>query len=350
MLSVRRVILLSSILCLLIFSSVGKAQTIKEELFEIDKLRAGFDTPFDEVEKRCNKLLQKYTKPEEQGKIYYELTKVEGQSGFQRPAKAIEYAKKALELPQDPWRTARLHGYWGSAIQVAHRGTHDKEMVKARREAVIPYLQGLRKLQQYNLPEVKPRIPMAGFITHDGPTDSEEYRKMKLKHEKEVAAQKLAKFQRSMIEHRDILTLQVSGMYSRFPWASDEIRELATKILKDEDAVERLMSAIDAAVQQRIRELGWEPELPDMNSVVVQVDPDMNSLMEQVDKDKGISGSKEFFIPTPSDQTADVLGNTSQTDDDGSASWIVCALILCTALAGGILYYVGMQRKKAERY
>lgn len=181
MLSVRRVILLSSILYLLIFSSVGKAESLEEELFEIDKLRAGFDTPFDEVEKRCNKLLQKYTKPEEQGRIYYELTKVEGQSGLQRPAKAIEYAKKALEFPQDPWRKVRLYGYWGSAIEVTHRGTHDEEMAKGRREAVIPYLQGLRQLQQYNLPEVKPPIPMASFITHAGQTDSETYRKLKLK-------------------------------------------------------------------------------------------------------------------------------------------------------------------------
>ena len=93
--SVRRAILLSSILYLLVFSSIGKAETLEEELVEIDKLRAGFDTPFDEVEKRCNKLLQTYTEPEEQGRIYYELTKVEGQSGLQRPAKAIEYAKKA---------------------------------------------------------------------------------------------------------------------------------------------------------------------------------------------------------------------------------------------------------------
>lgn len=263
MLSVRRLILLSSILYILIFSSVGKAETLEEELLEIDKLRAGFDTPFDEVEKRCNKLLQKYTKPEEQGRIYYELTKVEGQSGLQRPAKAIEYAKKALELTQDPWKKVRLYGYWGSAIEVAHRGTHDEEMAKGRREAVIPYLQGLRQLQQYNLPEVKPPIPMASFITHPGQTDSETYRKLKLKQEKEVAAQKLAKLQRSMIQHRDILTLQVSGMYSRFPWASDEIRKLATRILKDEADVERLMSAVDAAVQQRRRELGWEPELLD---------------------------------------------------------------------------------------
>lgn len=298
MLSVRRLILLSSILYILIFSSVGKAETLEEELLEIDKLRAGFDTPFDEVEKRCNKLLQKYTKPEEQGRIYYELTKVEGQSGLQRPAKAIEYAKKALELPQDPWKKVRLYGYWGSAIEVAHRGTHDEEMAKGRREAVIPYLQGLRQLQQYNLPEVKPPIPMASFITHPGQTDSETYRKLKLKQEKEVAAQKLAKLQRSMIQHRDILTLQVSGMYSRFPWASDEIRKLATRILKDEADVERLMSAVDAAVQQRIQELGWEPGPPDMSppATVTQQSPSKFKGVFIPVADKALKQGKPFVF------------------------------------------------------
>lgn len=258
---IRNTILLSGILSLLLLVCVVSAETLEQELYEVDQLRAGFDTPFEEVEKRCNELLQRYTKPEEQGKIYFELAQVEGQSGLQRPSKAIEYAKKALELPQDPSRKVRLYGYWGSAIEVAHRGTHDEEMAKGRREAVIPYLQGLRQLQQKNLPKVKPDLPGVGKYDYSGPTDSELYRKLKRKNEEQLEARKLAKFQRDMIQHRDILTLQISGMYSRFPWASDEIRKLATKILKDETAVERLMSAVDAAVQQRKRELGWEAEL-----------------------------------------------------------------------------------------
>lgn len=94
MVAIRKTILFAGVLGLLLFGYGASAQTLDEEIREVDRLRAEFDTPFDEVEKRCNELLKKYTKTEEQGKIYFELVQVEGLSGFQRPAKAIEYAKR----------------------------------------------------------------------------------------------------------------------------------------------------------------------------------------------------------------------------------------------------------------
>ena len=266
-------------------------KTLEQELNEVDKLRANFATPFDEVEKKCNELLKRYTKPEEQGKIYYELAKVEGQSGLQRPARAIEYVKKALKLPQEPWEKVRLYIYWGDAIQVANRGVRGWQLLAPRRKAVMPYLDGLKETLQYDLPEAKPELPMVHLFTYDGPPDSELHRKLKRKNQEEIEAWNLAKFQRDMIQHRDVLTGQVSSMYSRFPWASDEIRELATKILADDAAVERLMSHVDKAVEERVRELGWEPEPPN-------AEPPLPS-----DKDKTDSGAQpgkgvgEIFIP-----------------------------------------------------
>ncbi len=265
MLQLRKTILLSGFIVFLLAGHLACAKTLEQKLYEVDRLRAGFDTPFDEVEKKCNELLKEYTKPEEQAKIYFELVQVEGQSGFQRPDKILGYITKALECPQEPLKKVRLYTYWGGAIQVANRGVRNQALVVARRKALMPYLQGLKETLKYNLPEVKPDIPLAGFFTHDGPTDSEHYRKLKRKNEEQAAAQKLAMFQRDMIQHRNVLTGQISSMYSRFPWASDKIRELATKILEDETAVERLMSHVDEAVQKRVKELGWEPGPPDIS-------------------------------------------------------------------------------------
>lgn len=265
MLQIRKKYLLSNFVFLLLVCRFSGAKTLVQELNEVDKLRAGFNTPFDEVEKRCNELLERYTKPEEQGMIYYQLAKVEGQSGFQRPGKAVEYVKRALEYPQAPWEKIRLHIYWGDAIQVAHRGMHNQELVTARRKAVMPYLQGLKETLKHILPEVKPDLPIVHGYRYWRVHVPNIAAELKRKNEEEMAAWKFAKFQRNMIQHREVLTSQVSTMYSRFPWASDEIRELATKILEDETAVERLMSAVDKAVQKRIQELGWEPGLPDMS-------------------------------------------------------------------------------------
>lgn len=300
MFGTKKAFLLSCILVLLLLGQVADGKTLEEELYEVDQLRAGFDTPFDEVEKRCNELLQKFTKPEEHGQIYYELTKVEGQSGFQRPAKAIEYAKKALELPQEPWKKVRLYIYWGDTIQVAHRGVHNQKLVTARRKAVMPYLLGLKETLHYDLPEVKPDLPGVDKFDYGGPSDTEEYRSIKRKHQEQVEARKKAKFQRAMIQHRDVLTSQTSTMYSRFPFASNEIKELATQVLEDEKAVERLMSAVNAAVQQRIKELGWEPPPPD-TTLIAQLshedEPTAKVTAQDTHGEKYIPKVKEIFIP-----------------------------------------------------
>ncbi|MHC4086323.1 MAG: hypothetical protein ACYSWZ_11345 [Planctomycetota bacterium] len=300
MFGTKKGFLLSGILVLLLLAQVADGKTLEEELYEVDQLRAGFKTPFDEVEKRCNELLKKYTKPKEQGKIYYELTKVEGQSGFQRPTKAIEYAKKALELPQDPWEKVRLYIYWGDTIQVAHRGVHNQELVTARRKAVIPYLHGLKETLQYDLPEVKPDLPGVDRFDYGGPSDTEEYRSMIRKHQEQVEARKKAKFQRAMIRHRAVLTSQVSTMYSRFPFASNEIEKLANEILEDKVAVDRLMSAVNAAVQQRIKELGWEPPLLDITFPAQLSNEDEPTSKVTAQDSPGEPKSKEIFIPKAS--------------------------------------------------
>lgn len=297
----KKAFLLSGILVLLLLAQLADGKTLEEELYEVDQLRAGFDTPFDEVENRCNELLKEYTEPEEHGKIYYELTKVEGQSGFQRPAKAIEYAKKALELPQDPWKKVRLYIYWGDTIQIANRGVHNQKLVAARRKAALPYLYGLKETLQYDIPEVKPDLPRVDrFQAHPG---TMQYQRLMQKHKEQVKAREKARFQRAMIQHRDILTSQTSTMYSRFPFASNEIKELATQVLEDEKAVERLMSAVNAAVQQRIKELGWEPPPPDM-TLITQLshndEPTAKVTPQDTVAEKYIPKVKEIFIPKAS--------------------------------------------------
>ncbi len=258
-----RNILFYSVISLLFSGSLTGSKTLEEKLYEIDRLRSGFNTPFDEVEKRCNELLKEYTDPNDQGKIYFELVQVEGQSGFQRPTKILEFINKALECPQEPLKETRLYIYWGDAIQTANRGVHNQELVVARREAAMPYLLGLKETLKYSLPETKPKLPSVNRERYAGPPGTNEYLEIIRRNEEQMNAWRFAKLQRDMIDHRDISNGQIASMYSRFPWASEEIRELATKILQDKTAVDRLMVQVDKGVQQRVKELGWEPQPPD---------------------------------------------------------------------------------------
>lgn len=303
MIKVRKTILLGSIFCFLVLYSIGSAKTLEEELYQVDKLRMGKKTPFDQAEKKCNELLERYTEPEEQGKIYYQLAEVYAQSGQLIPNKTIEFSKKALEYTLDPVDQLQLYVYWGDAIQVAHRGVHNQELVAARRKAVMPYLQGLKEALKHNLPEVKPDLPSVSRVRYVGPPDSDEYRKIKRKNEEQMAAWRLARLQQDMIQHRVALTGQISYMYSRFPFASNEIKELAAQVLEDETAVERLMSAVNAAVRQRIKELGWEPQPPDITlpaELSHKDQPTSKVTAQDSPGKKYIPKSKEIFIPKAS--------------------------------------------------
>lgn len=224
------------------------SKTLEKELHEIDKLRLGEETPFEQAENMCNELLEKYTEPKEQGKIYYQLAVVYSQSG-PIPDKTIEFAKKALEFPLDPFEQLKLYVWWGDAIQVAHSGVSDRELVAARRKAVIPYLRGLKKSLHFQYPagDTQPEhLPEEQNVTTN-PRDPAKQMRQKIWAEQRKALEdwKRARFEGDVKIHKMVLTSQISTMYSRSPRASDEIRELATKILEDKTAVDNLMSAID---------------------------------------------------------------------------------------------------------
>ncbi len=194
MLLVKRTILLNFLCLFGIFFCISEAETLEKKLNDIDKLRTGFDTNVEEAERRCNELLKEYTDPNDHGKIYFELVQVEGQSGFQRPAKILEFINKALECPQEPLKKTRLYIYWGDALQIANRGVHNQELIVARREAAMPYLLGLKEILKDNLPEKKPDVPTGTLYNYSyNPNDPNSKRfieSMRKKQEEQWEAQK----------------------------------------------------------------------------------------------------------------------------------------------------------------
>jgi len=265
MIKVNRIILLASIFYFSVFS-IGNADTLEKELNEVNKLRNSEKTPFEQAENMCNELLEKYTEPEEQARIYYQLAVVYSQSGQKKPDKIIEFSKKALELPLDPIERLKLYVWWGDAIQIAHRGARNQERVVARRKAVIPYLDGLKEClsmqyPKYTQPEHLPEEQNVKADSRDplGPAR----RSIRAERRKAMYESKKDRFEKDVNQHKKILISQISGTYSDFPWASDEIRELSTKILEDKTIVDELMSAVGEAVEKRAEELGWAPEPTD---------------------------------------------------------------------------------------
>lgn len=227
------------------------ADELEKKLAEVDKLRAGMKTPFNEVEKRCKSLLAEYTKPEEQARIYYQWAHVEGQSFLQHPDKELEYVKKALSLPLEPEKRLQLYMYWGNAIEVSRRGVKGQKLKIARRESVAPYLQALADCEKYIADVSNEPLPPQGGVASSSTSPMPDNRALTARNYavwlKKKKLERIRGFQAAFEN-------QIAYLYSRAPLATEEIRTLAEQMVPDKATQERLMVRVRAEIEKRTEE------------------------------------------------------------------------------------------------
>lgn len=231
---------------LLSFLVCGQAvlgQELQKDLYQLTSLRKGPKTPFAEVEELGKELLKKYHDPKDQGLIYYQLAHIYAQSGMVKPDRVVYYAKMAMEYPLDLSPKLRLYVYWGDALQI---GDPKGSFAEKRKSAVKPYLEGLKEVEKLKLPEKAPDLP--GVSRYDRHGTPEEVAKARKEHEEAVAARKRVELERELIMHRDVLTAQIVGLYSREPYAKAELEREASRILEDPETVTKVVSRVKEKV------------------------------------------------------------------------------------------------------
>jgi len=230
---------------------------IRRELEPIHLLRKGRETQFEEVERYASKLLETHSAPDERAQIYYTVCVAYASADARRyHDKMVEYATKALECPLDPRKRSVMYTYWGDAIQVKHRGVHGPQLAIARRKAVVPYLKGLQDQLQLKLPDEKPELPeWAQERRTEGRQESYEQRLTKAKAKKEAFHRvwKRVRFEWKMIDCRNILISQIVFMYTRVPTATEELRKLASQIVKDKNLVDQIVMRVEQGIKDRNR-------------------------------------------------------------------------------------------------
>ncbi len=234
-------------------SSVA-AKTLDEKLWDIGLLQDGKNTPFQKVEAITRPLFQEYRAPEEQAKIYYFLALIYAQSGPVYDG-TIRNAKAALDLPLDPAKRLQLFVYWGDAIQVEHAGARGNDLIVARRDAAHIYFRGLKECIDNEIPRDKPAVPTWLIVNSDGP-ETDESRRLRSEIDVKLAAKAVALIQIAMIEQRDTLMNQIIYMYSRFPFATDELEASAKEALGNSWMVGELVDMTKAEIKKRVDKSG----------------------------------------------------------------------------------------------
>lgn len=195
-------------------------------------------------------LINRYQEPQQQGEIYYYLAHHHAQGGLIFPQEVVDYASKALACPLTPDQKMRLCVYRGDAFQVLNR---KKPFTERRREAVISYFQGLKDLKKFHLPDTPPNIPNTPptpkiFEMSTGKEADRAQRKFEEDQKRYLEERDRAEFTRTMMMHRDVLQGQIVALYGRRPVATEELREMATRILGEGKELDRLMVAVNDKV------------------------------------------------------------------------------------------------------
>lgn len=217
------------------------------DLLALDQLRQGDKTRFDLVEARGKELLERYTAPEDQARIYFQLAHIHTQSGMQNPVRILTYCNEALRRPLLSADRLRLYVYAGDAHQVMDKMHSDKEkrpFRQVRRHAAAMYLRGLAESQKLNLPDKKPEwVPRtSGFgplVTSkrlDDPQVKQEQARRQKENEKYEQERTKFRHDEKAWEYRQILFDQIIEMYWRSPLDRDydEMQKLASEALSPE--------------------------------------------------------------------------------------------------------------------
>lgn len=161
--------------------------------------------------------------------------------GTKGPSLSVDTSEQLLD-------TVKSYSDRACSIQLQYIGaSHDEEYATGRKEVAALRLQGLAVLLDNGVPSERPEVPSVSKFLYRGP----EYQAVLQKHEEELEAHKKAMLLEKLVGWRRNLTGNIVGSYSNQPYAVDELRQLATEILKNDAVVGEIVAQVEANIVQR---------------------------------------------------------------------------------------------------
>jgi len=136
----------------------------------------------------------------------------------------------------------------GTEMNVPYMLSSGEKYAKGRRQFIVPMLKALKILLGNGVAseDAPPALPAVNMF--DAPQDSPEYEALVKKHEEEMEAHSRAILLLELWNWRVVLMQNVVGYYSQPPYATDELRQLATEILQDDAVVKEIMDRVAANI------------------------------------------------------------------------------------------------------
>jgi hypothetical protein len=263
--------------------------SLGESLYALRQSCEGADrslAQFRRMEQNAERVVAAH--PKDCGRIYAAVAEIYVQAEKKYPDQIIQYCKKSIDCGCEPLTAAGLYVDWCDAIQFAHTGAAGDALKTARREAVIPALHALKILYDDGLPEILPPDTIESLKDIDGqsPNEYEAYRRRREEQQRKIEKD------REMFEIGEAASTQISFLYSRMPFATEELERLAADALKSDPAVKRLIFRVNERIKERVdalskselKELSKEISRPEFNAPYVKNRSALSSASDEASK------------------------------------------------------------------
>ncbi len=120
-------------------------------------------------------------------------------------------------------------------------GVNSLEFAKARKQFIVPLLNALKLILDNEVPKSSDAFDIPGVDKYDVPECSPGREAIVKKHAEQIEAHEIAIQMQELIAMRSSLVKNIAGWYLQKPYATDELHQIASDILKNDDAVIEIM-------------------------------------------------------------------------------------------------------------
>jgi hypothetical protein len=230
--------------------------SLETNLVRITSQNKGRGTDVQKLEGNCLELLRDHNTPEDKGKIYAKIAFMYSGKGYSSPndvriAKTAEYCRKALEYPLDTLTTCETYASLTGAQIAPYYKRPVEEFTKARKEAIVTCLTGLKLVLDNNAP--KEWVNPPGVDMYTVHPNSPNYKKVVKEHERQMEARNKWEVEKKLYILRGAAIESCVTLYSAEPpYDMNELEKFTHDILKGhDDAVDEIMTKARERIPQQ---------------------------------------------------------------------------------------------------